>query len=443
MSTNKITGMSASVIKNGKMVWAKAYGLADRKTSKPMTLNTLFALASVSKTITADAFMIEWEKGSFQLDQPINNYLPWTVANPNHTSTSITVRHLMTHLSSIDDNWDVIDANMVKGDSPIQMSTFLHDYLVPGSSNYYATKNFFTYAPGTQFNYSNMATTICGYITEHLSGIKFSKYCEDSIFTPLCMDDTHWFISEIPDTNMLARPYVYSSSSYKDQGLLGLPVYPVVQLRTSVISLSKFLLMNMQYGRFDGKRILDSATVKMMRTSQYPAIADGQGLIWYGYALPDNRIVWGHSGEFSGYRTEMWMDEAKKEGVIVLTNSDVSDLDPVVAKLFTYADTASIVGKPNLTCNYSVNTPEINAETNFVNVFPNPFQTKTTLQSSISLNNADLFIYNIFGQKVRSLGGIYGKELTIERDNLNNGVYIYELIQSGLKIKDGKLIICD
>jgi len=288
-----------------------------------------------------------------------------------------------------------------------------------------------------------MATTICGYITEHLSGIKFSKYCEDSIFTPLCMDDTHWFISEIPDTNMLARPYVYSSSSYKDQGLLGLPVYPVVQLRTSVISLSKFLLMNMQYGRFDGKRILDSATVKMMRTSQYPAIADGQGLIWYGYALPDNRIVWGHSGEFSGYRTEMWMDEAKKEGVIVLTNSDVSDLDPVVAKLFTYADTASIVGKPNLTCNYSVNTPEINAETNFVNVFPNPFQTKTTLQSSISLNNAELFIYNIFGQKVRSLGGIYGKELTIERDNLNNGVYIYELIQSGLKIKDGKLIICD
>ncbi|HQI46701.1 MAG TPA: serine hydrolase domain-containing protein [Bacteroidales bacterium] len=147
MSTNKITGMSASVIKNGKMVWAKAYGIADRKTSKPMTLNTLFALASVSKTITADAFMIEWEKGSFQLDQPINNYLPWTVANPNHTSTSITVRHLMTHLSSIDDNWDVIDANMVKGDSPIQMSTFLHDYLVPGSSNYYATKNFFTYAP--------------------------------------------------------------------------------------------------------------------------------------------------------------------------------------------------------------------------------------------------------------------------------------------------------
>jgi len=121
----------------------------------------------------------------------------------------------------------------------------------------------------------------------------------------------------------------------------------------------------------------------------------------------------------------------------------VSDLDPVVAKLFTYADTASIVGKPNLTCNFSVNTPEINAETNFVNVFPNPFQTKTTLQSSISLNNAELFIYNIFGQKVKSLGGIYGKELTIERDNLNNGVYIYELIQSGLKIKDGKLIICD
>ena len=124
MSTNKITGMTASVIKNGKMVWAKAYGIADRKTSKPMTLNTLFALASVCKTITADAFMIEWEKGSFQLDQPINNYLPWSVANPNFTSTSITVRHLMTHLSSIDDNWDVIDANMVKGDSPIQMSTF-------------------------------------------------------------------------------------------------------------------------------------------------------------------------------------------------------------------------------------------------------------------------------------------------------------------------------
>jgi len=121
----------------------------------------------------------------------------------------------------------------------------------------------------------------------------------------------------------------------------------------------------------------------------------------------------------------------------------VSDLDPVVAKLFTYADTASIVGKPDLTCDYSVNTQEFMTETKILNFFPNPFKTTAILQSSFSLKNANLFIYNMFGQKVKSLEGIYGKELTIERDKLSNGVYIYELIQSGVKLNEGKIIICD
>ncbi len=76
-------------------------------------------------------------------------------------------------------------------------------------------------------------------------------------------------------------------------------------------------------------------------------------------------------------------------------------------------------------------------------IFPNPFNTSTTLQFNSSIKNAELNIYNLYGQKVKTINNISGDQIKIERRNLNAGSYFYELKQDNKNIVTGKLIIAD
>jgi len=106
MSQYHIPGLAASIVKEGDIYWTCAYGFANIEDSIEVTDTTLFMLASVSKTVTGVALMQLWEAGLFQLDNDINNYLPFEVHNPNFPDSVITFRMLLTHTSSINDNWD-------------------------------------------------------------------------------------------------------------------------------------------------------------------------------------------------------------------------------------------------------------------------------------------------------------------------------------------------
>lgn len=117
MFTHHIPGMSACIIKNGKVAWAKAYGLADIANNKPVTTNTIFMIESVSKIITADALMNVWENGTFNLNDSINSVLPWNVHNPWFPNVPITFSQLLTHTSSIRDSWHLYNYQVL-GDSP-------------------------------------------------------------------------------------------------------------------------------------------------------------------------------------------------------------------------------------------------------------------------------------------------------------------------------------
>src|SRR6185436_3304422 len=102
MNDNKIPGLSLALIKNRKIVLTKGYGLADIEKDIPFTPNTIMSeIASISKTVTATAIMKLWEDGAFQLNDAINNYLPFAVVNPHYPLVPITFQMLLTHTSSI------------------------------------------------------------------------------------------------------------------------------------------------------------------------------------------------------------------------------------------------------------------------------------------------------------------------------------------------------
>jgi len=200
-----IPGLSACILKEGELVWHNAYGYADIEKNILVTDSTLFCIASISKTITGTALMQLYERGLFNLDDNVNNYLSpdLQVVNPYYPNDPITSKMILSHVSSIIGNSDVIDSLVVAGDSPIPLYDFLKDYLVPGGA-YYTDSNYGSYPPASTYYYSNAGIALLGYMVEAITDTAFDEYCHKHIFTPLGMNETSWFLADL-DTSHVAR----------------------------------------------------------------------------------------------------------------------------------------------------------------------------------------------------------------------------------------------
>ena len=340
MNTHHVPGLAACIVKNGKMLWTGTYGYANIEEHRPVQKGTLFELASVSKTVTTTALMQLYEAGLFGLDDDINGYLPFAVRNPAHPADAITFRMLLTHTSSIRDNWDLMRYYW-GSDSPIPLDEYLWNYLTPQGKYYFPDKNYYTdMRPGTSWHYSNIGIVVAGYLVEAISGVPFDQRCEDHIFTPLGMDETSWFLAGL-DPAHIAMPYHWDGSEYVPYGFFGYSDYPAGQLRTSVDQLACFLISYIQQGEYQGARILDSATVDLILTVQLPDLNNSQGLVWF-YQNLLGRYLWGHTGGDFGIATRMHFDPSTGIGVITLSNGETQyPLRLIQDRLFEFAENYS------------------------------------------------------------------------------------------------------
>jgi CubicO group peptidase (beta-lactamase class C family) len=322
------------VVMKDSLFWADAIGYANKGKQILATTNTRYLIASISKTITAVAIMQLYEKGIFQLDDNINNYLPFKVINPNHPDDAITFRMLLNHTSSISDNFmNSINLYCWGFDCPTPLSDYLHDFFSSEGKNY-SKDNFFQYKPGEKLNYSNNGYVFLGYLVELIAEKPFDIYCKDNIFNPLGMTKTEWRLSNIPPDE-LAIPYsplvTPSSPQYTFVD------YPDGGLRTTVIDISKFLRMIIMNGSFNGHEIIKSETVKIMKQSTNEMDADGYtyglGLL---YMKNGNLNLCGHDGGEQGVTTSMFYDADTGVGAIVFTNTTMSNISLITNSLIQY-----------------------------------------------------------------------------------------------------------
>jgi CubicO group peptidase (beta-lactamase class C family) len=235
METYHLPGLASLIIKQDQIIWNRNYGYANVELNRSVEDSTLFLMASISKTIMATAIMQLWEDGLFGLDDNINDYLQpdFQVINPNHPRDTITFKMLMTHTSSINDNWSILDPLTVCGDSPIPLDSFLINYFTPGGI-YYSIANFSPSAPGNTRIYTNAGACLLAYLVERLSGMSFDQYCRENIFDPLDMDETSWFLEGL-DTTKIATPYEWTGGQYVAMCHQGWPIYPIAYLKTNKI----------------------------------------------------------------------------------------------------------------------------------------------------------------------------------------------------------------
>ncbi len=318
MAATNIPGMAVAVTAPGEVLWSAGFGLADVDDGLAVTPDTPFMLASVSKTVTATALMQLWEDGVWTLDDPVNDLLPFVVDNPRVEGETILVRHLVTHSSTIKDNWNNMPYS--DGDSPHALGDFLEGYLVPGGTWYHETLNFYDAVPGEQYRYGNVATALAGHLPETTTGTPLDDHCDALLFAPLGMDHTGWHLADF-DPADVAMPHGFDGSDYFEYGHYGYPDYPDGQLRTSASDLGRFLAAISAGGEIDGTRVLDSATVDQMLTAPLPDLDTGQFVFWYETSIGGRSVV-GHNGGDQGVGAEMYFEPTTGLGVVVLMNVD-------------------------------------------------------------------------------------------------------------------------
>lgn len=360
---NKLMGMSVVLLADQKMVWQGTYGKADASRDLPVTENTVYRVASISKTVTAVALLQLWEQGKINLDEDVSTYLGWVLRHPEYPKVSITLRQLLSHQSGIRDGegYRNFSSDMISKKLDIK------ELFLPGGA-YFTKDQFADHPPGAYFSYTNCTWGIIASIIETVGQQRFDTYCREHIFMPMGIA-ADFNVTEITALDSLAVLYRFKDNEWKAQaddykgntpeslayepyelGRNGLIFGPQGSLRSSASDLAKFSLMLMNNGKFNTNQILQGATVDLMLDSQWRYSGEN-GDTWenfflsYGFGthqtlnkakgdiiFPDRKMV-GHPGIAYGLLSDMYFERDKKSGIVFITNGSKND--------FTYAEESS------------------------------------------------------------------------------------------------------
>ncbi len=359
IDNEQLPGAVAFIARHGKIAHLKAYGMKDCETNEPMTEETIFRIASMTKPFTTVAAMMLFEEGKFLLDDPVSKYIPefktpkvLIINAKNRTDyiledakSPLTVRHLLTQTSGIVYGFSGLpflekmykDASI--SDGLTQTEGTLADWVKKLAAQPLA------HHPGEKFSYG-LNTDVLGRLVEIWSGMPLNEFFRQRIFEPLQLKDTHFFL---PDNkvNRLASLY----EPHPNGGLLKTPpteqhkgaaVYSAsyhyqgprtffsggAGLVSTASDYARFAQMLLNKGELDGVRLLSRKTVELMTSDQLGELAYpwGRG-VRFGFGLfveqgptASGRVgsvgTFGWSGFFSTY---FWVDPQEEIVAILMT----------------------------------------------------------------------------------------------------------------------------
>ena len=296
-------GAAVAVIKDGAVVYKRGYGSANLEYNVPITPQTVFHVASVSKQFTAFAITLLASQGKLSLDDDIRKHLPEV---PDF-GKKITIRHLIHHTSGLRDQWTLLSMAGWRMDDVITKEHIMKMVRHQKELNF---------DPGAENLYSNTGYTLLAVIVERVSGQSFREYTEANIFKPLGMTNTHFH----DDHERIVKNRAYSYLPAGPGG--GLKAAPLnyanvgaTSLFTTAEDLARWVL------NFEDKKIGGADVIKQMH--QKGVLNTGKELGYaFGLSIGPYRGLntVGHAGGDAAYRSfAMWFPD-QRFGVVVLSN---------------------------------------------------------------------------------------------------------------------------
>lgn len=356
VKNSHLVGFSTAIINKDSIVYAKGFGYSNKGTKTPYTINTIQPIASISKTLLGVALMKAQEMGKLNLNDNINDYLPFKIYNPNFPNEKITIQQLANHTSSIIDGDQYDRAYIFKDQIPsfyndlpdetkqevkeavdlfnmnewMPISDFIENQYSENGI-WYSKENFSTNLPGSTYKYSNMGANIAAYIIDLVSGESYIEFVQKHILDPLQMTKSGWPSKNYQPSNVSTLYWYgyptpeYEQITYGDAGFM-----------TNITDFSKFLITMIQ--GYNGKdNILKATSYKEMMKD--PMSDDfRKGIFW---SIDSKKI--GHSGNDPGVISHAYFLRENGKGIIIFVNTsetenDMSEVRDIYRTLLKYVE---------------------------------------------------------------------------------------------------------
>ncbi len=315
--TNTV-GLAVAVIKKGKLIYTHSFGAKDIEKNTLLSDSDIFRIASISKSFSATAIMQLAKEKKLALSDDFSKLVGFKVRNPKFPETIITLKMVLSHTSSINDSEGYFNLDAINPEKGKNWEKCYTDY-----------------EPGTGYLYCNLNFNMVGAVIEKITGERFDQYIKNHILSPLGLYGGYWVESLQQDR--FATLYEYNASLKKftpspmayaprtdeiKNYVMGYttPIFsPTGGMKISATDLAKYMTMHMNYGKYEGKRIISKKNSKLMQTK----VSDEEG---YGLAirtsdkLISGKILKGHTGSAYGLFSAMFFDPKEKFGIVVITN---------------------------------------------------------------------------------------------------------------------------
>ena len=320
----KTVGGAFVVAQHGRIVYERYYGIQQKTTRVPVSEDTYFRCASVTKLVTGIGLMKMMDEGILDPDEDISAYLGYTVRNPAFMDTPITLRMLMSHTAGLVENSSFASQASVLSE--------MIDVKKKAGSNFKADVR-----PGSAYAYSNFGAGITGAIVESVTGIDVSSYMRKTLFEPLGIDAAY-------SAAQLAHPESIAAVYNKDGSLYLAPSYMLRQQYTQEarpdhhyrVTIGRLLIRPRDLARLgiaicgdgtvDGVRVLSGEAVAAMRrehSEETDGITADSPYTFFTIrkdTLFEGLRVYGHQGTDEGIVCNLYVEPENELVIVVMTN---------------------------------------------------------------------------------------------------------------------------
>jgi len=315
MKDQGIPGVSIAVVRNGRVIKATGYGMANIELSAPVRPETIFEAGSITKQFTASAIMLLVEEGKVGLDDSITKYFP----EAPQGWKSITIRHLLTHTSGIPDYWGDTEQNYyTKG-----VIDFRREYTEEELTRAYFAQPL-DFQPGEKWSYCNTGYNLLGILIHRVTGKAYGDFLRERIFAPLHMDATRVFSwTEIVPNR--ASGYDLVDGVWKNAGSW--------MSSTVMTGADGGLLTNvLDLAKWDAALYSDMVLKRSTRDAMWTPLAIGTGsasagaIGWFVADAHGHRILY-HTGGGYGFYADISRYVDDRLTIVVMTNVDETHTD--------------------------------------------------------------------------------------------------------------------
>lgn len=320
--TFDVPGIAVGIVKDGKLVFSKGYGVRSLKNNLPVDANTLFGIASNSKAFTAAALQMLVSQGKLSLDDKVTQYIPEFQLYDPYVTAQFTIRDLITHRSGL--GLGAGDLMFFPEGGNISTADIIHNlrYLKPVSSF------------RSKYDYNNNMFIVAGEVIKRVSGLSWENFVEQNIMKPLRLQhSTASYNRVVNNTNIIDAHAPVSGKAMAIPHDWNETADPAGGIMSSVNDLSKWLITLMNNGKTpDSIQLLPPRAIREMWTLQtaVPVVPGGPyNAHFYGYGLGffltdvKGYLQAQHTGGLIGTVTQITMLPELKLGIIVLTNQQI------------------------------------------------------------------------------------------------------------------------